>query len=105
MTLGTAIRRLRAAGGWSQKDFARRLEISPSYLSLIETDRREPALPLVRKIAEELGLPAAILFAAALAGAAAHGTNSQQVDGALDQLIEVAGLNLIRTDLELGGAD
>jgi transcriptional regulator with XRE-family HTH domain len=105
MTLGNAIRRLRAAGGWSQKDFARRLEISPSYLSLIETDRREPALPLVRRIADALGLPATILFAAALGGGAARGTIGEEYDIALDRLVEVAGLNLVQAQLDFGGGN
>jgi transcriptional regulator with XRE-family HTH domain len=68
MLLGETIRSLRSAKGWSQQDFARRLGISPSYLSLVEKNKREPALPLLRRMADTLGAPSALLIAAAIVG-------------------------------------
>lgn len=68
MQLGEAIRSLRGAAGLSQQQLADDLEISPSYLSLVESNKREPTVTLVRRIAARLGAPASLLFAAALAG-------------------------------------
>jgi len=36
---------------------AERLDITSNYLSLVENDRREPSLTLLRKIASELDVP------------------------------------------------
>ena len=66
MQLGEIIRQLRAAAGLSQSEFAQRLEITASYLSLVERAKREPTIPLLRKMATVLGAPAALLIAAAL---------------------------------------
>jgi transcriptional regulator with XRE-family HTH domain len=67
MTLGMTIRHLRQAKHLSQLDLAKRLNISASYLSQLERDKREATIPLLRNLAAELGAPAALLFAAALA--------------------------------------
>jgi transcriptional regulator with XRE-family HTH domain len=66
MQVGSVIRTLRSAAGLSQQAFARQLEITASYLSLIEHSRREPTVRLLRRMAAVLGAPAAVLFAAAL---------------------------------------
>lgn len=53
---------LRTAVGISQKELARRLDISPSYLSLIENDERELSVSLLRQISRELGVPISAFF-------------------------------------------
>src|SRR5690606_34488676 len=68
MTVGQTIRQLRQARGQTQAELAGMLGISASYLSLIETDKREPSIPLLREAASKLGAPASLLFAQALAG-------------------------------------
>ena len=104
MTLGAAIKRLRAAAGWSQKDFAEQLEISPSYLSLIEADRREPTIPLVRRMAEKLGVPAVILFASALKPRTdTEGEAAELLSEVLEKLVEVAGASVSQMSLRLSG--
>jgi transcriptional regulator with XRE-family HTH domain len=40
----------------SQRELARRLGVAPAYISAIESDRRRPSLPLVRRFADVLGL-------------------------------------------------
>lgn len=102
MTLGDAIKRLRGAAGISQKDFATRLGISPSYLSQIEGDHREPTIPLIRRMAEELGLPAVILFAAALSAPTSLPQNQRQrLQNLLEQLVDAASMNIVQTSLSL----
>jgi transcriptional regulator with XRE-family HTH domain len=104
MTLGAAIKRLRAAAGWSQKDFAEQLEISPSYLSLVEADKREPTIPLVRRMAEKLGVPAVILFAAALEPRTdLDGEAAKLLSDVLEKLVEVAGASVTQMSLGLSG--
>ena len=66
MQLGDTIRQLRRAAGLSQVEFAKQLNITASYLSLVEKSKREPTIPLLRKMARVLGTPAALLMAAAL---------------------------------------
>lgn len=50
--LGNRIRRLRKESGWTQVELARRLEISASYLNLIERNQRALTVPLLLKLAD-----------------------------------------------------
>ena len=54
-SLGDLIREARTPKG-SLRDFAKRLDITPSYLSDIENDRRIPAEEVLKRIAELLEL-------------------------------------------------
>ena len=54
-SLGDLIREARTPKG-SLRDFAKKLDITPSYLSDIENDRRIPAEEVLRRIAELLEL-------------------------------------------------
>ncbi len=105
MTLGSAVKRMRAAAGFSQKDFAARLDVSQSYLSQIESDRREPTIPLVRRMAAELGVHSVILFAAALSRPNEMGIDQyKQLTRIMDELVEAAGMNLAQMVLSLRAA-
>jgi transcriptional regulator with XRE-family HTH domain len=55
-TLGGRIREARLARTRGLRDFARELDITPSYLSDIENDRRVPAEPVLRTLATKLDL-------------------------------------------------
>jgi transcriptional regulator with XRE-family HTH domain len=66
LTLGSAIRRLRQASGFSQKEFAERLAVTAPYLSRVEAGRKEPSVQLLKKIAHELEIPPGLLLAVAL---------------------------------------
>src|SRR5512143_4048659 len=52
LRLGPKVRTLRRRDGLSQIDLATRLEISPSYLNLIEHDQRPLPAPLLVKVAQ-----------------------------------------------------
>lgn len=54
--VGTRVRQRRRERGITQVDLARRIGISPSYLNLIEWNKRQIAGTLLRKIAEALDL-------------------------------------------------
>jgi transcriptional regulator with XRE-family HTH domain len=62
MTLGNAIKLIRTAKGVKQLTLARKLDVSPNYVSLVEKDHREPSVGFLRKIAKELGVPVGLFF-------------------------------------------
>jgi transcriptional regulator with XRE-family HTH domain len=55
--LGKTIRKLRIERGISQQDLARSAELTPSFLSLVENDRRRPSLTVLRRLATALRVP------------------------------------------------
>lgn len=58
---GTRIRTLRTARRLGQADLARMAGVSPSYLNLIEHNRRRPSTPVLEAIARALQIPAEAL--------------------------------------------
>lgn len=59
----TVLRRRRKAAGLSQEELAFRCDLSMSYISLLETQRRQPTLTALRVIGKELGMTMAELLA------------------------------------------
>lgn len=96
MQLGTTIRRFRLASGMSQAELARRAGLSASFLSLIERDRREPTLSLLRRLAEQLGLPFGVFVAAALADVA----EDPRWQGIMSKIIEAVRLQILTKAVE-----
>lgn len=64
LTLGSTVRRLRHQADLTQEQLAERIEISPSYLSHIESDRREPRIDVLRRLAQELPVWPGLLLGA-----------------------------------------
>jgi transcriptional regulator with XRE-family HTH domain len=54
---GAAIASLRKALGISQRTLAARAAIAPAYLSQIEHSERHPGPEVIRRLADELGVP------------------------------------------------
>jgi len=54
--IGSKIRKERRSKGFTQSDLSKKLEISASYLNLIESGRRTITVPLLIKIGNELGI-------------------------------------------------
>ena len=102
MTIGRTIRHLRQSKRLSQAALADSVGISASYLSQLEGDKREATIPLLRRLAAQLGAPAALLFAAAIAGD--RDTPAPDLlDQALDRLTEAVGATLRQHELVFPG--
>lgn len=62
MTIGKNVKLLRIAAGLKQKDLAKRLGVSPNYLSMVENDKREPSMSLLKDLSREVHVPLGLLF-------------------------------------------
>lgn len=62
MNLGSAIKLIRTARKARQGDLAVAIGVSQNYLSMVEAGKRDPSLAVLRKIAEELDVPAGLFF-------------------------------------------
>ena len=62
MNLGNAIRMCRVRRDLTQAELARRANMSVSYLSLIERDKRDVSVSTLRELAAGLEVPTGILF-------------------------------------------
>lgn len=84
-TLGTVIRDARVKSGRSLREFSKLLDITPSYQSDIENDRRVPAEEVLKRIADLLALNFEDLMALAgrLGGDAERYLRRQPAAGAL----------------------
>lgn len=80
MQVGHTIRMLRTARKLSQGNLARRLDVSPGYLSLVEQDKREPSLSFLNRVGSYFELPVGFLFLGA--------ANSEHVAPKYKELID-----------------
>lgn len=62
MSLGKTIKLLRIGAGLKQKELAQELGVTANYLSLIETNKREPSITLVKDLASVLNVPVSVIF-------------------------------------------
>jgi transcriptional regulator with XRE-family HTH domain len=63
-TLGERLRQTRAERGFSLREMARRLDVSPSLVSQIETGKIQPSVRTLYAIVSELGVSLDAIFAA-----------------------------------------
>ncbi|MBN2761369.1 MAG: helix-turn-helix domain-containing protein [Rhodobacteraceae bacterium] len=82
---GTRIRARRTLRGLRQTDLARMVGVSPSYLNLIEHNRRKVSAPLLGALAQALGVSSDVL-----------------VEDSDTRLVEGARAAALRSDTELG---
>jgi transcriptional regulator with XRE-family HTH domain len=54
--IGSLIRELRIAKGWTQEDLAAAAEIDHTYVSLLERFQRDPSLSIVMQLARALDM-------------------------------------------------
>lgn len=59
---GEILKRLRAIYGYNAKEFSQLIEISPSYLSEIENDKKQPSLELLEKYSKIFDVKLSSLF-------------------------------------------
>jgi transcriptional regulator with XRE-family HTH domain len=62
VNIGKGIRFVRVASGLKQGQVAERLGITQNYLSLLENNKAQPSMDLLRKISEVFRIPAAFLL-------------------------------------------
>lgn len=98
ITLGLAIRTLRLAAGYSQRAFAKAIDITPSYLSLVENGKRDLSLALLRSAADKLGAPAALLLAAAFGEQLAAAGRTRELE-VVERLLTATRHNLVQLPL------
>ena len=77
MNLGKTIKLLRISVGLKQRELANKLGISSNYLSLIESNKREPSLNLLKSLSKELNIPMDLFFWDS-SEKVAHFTNDQR---------------------------
>lgn len=62
MTIGEQVRTRRKNLGLTQKQIAAKVGIHPSFLSLIEADKRDPSLAVLNRVANAVGARVFILW-------------------------------------------
>jgi transcriptional regulator with XRE-family HTH domain len=62
MNLGTSISELRKARNIKQNELAGLCNITQAYLSLIENNKKEPNLSILKEIASKLNVPLPVIF-------------------------------------------
>lgn len=62
MNIGQSIKQLRKERGISQKEFAKLVKISQTYLSLVESGKRDCTIHFLEIIAKGLNMPLSVLF-------------------------------------------
>jgi transcriptional regulator with XRE-family HTH domain len=62
MNIGQSIKQLRKERGISQKKFAKETGISQTYLSLVESGKRDCTIHFLEIIAKGLNMPLSVLF-------------------------------------------
>lgn len=66
MNIPRAIKTCRLARGISQQELAQRIDISPSYLSLLEAGKKEPSVSMLRDLATGLEMSVDVLMLTAI---------------------------------------
>jgi transcriptional regulator with XRE-family HTH domain len=62
LQLGKTIKLIRVKNGLSQKELARILKVTKTYISLLENDRKEPSLPLIKSFSKKFSIPVWLLL-------------------------------------------
>lgn len=65
MSLGNQIRDFRKERGLTLTELAQKINVSASFLSVIERDLKRPTIPMLRKISDALNIPITYLLAEA----------------------------------------
>lgn len=92
MKLGSAIKTVRRKRGWGQRKLAAHLDVSPTYISQLENDRRDPSWGFLNRLADALDCPLPLLILLAQQQDAAT-SDSPPVSGLLArELFVLAGL-------------
>jgi transcriptional regulator with XRE-family HTH domain len=89
MNYGKAIKTIRAAKNLEQKELAKLAELNPSYISLIESNRRAPSPAALEAIARALRVPLYLLMLLASDKNDLHGVSETEATLLGRQLLDV----------------
>ena len=84
MRIGGAIKICRERKGLTRTDLAKATEMSPSYISLLENNKRDPSISKLEIISDALGIPASVLIFLA--------TDKEQIESINSELAEKLSL-------------
>lgn len=87
MNIARSIRLTRLARGVSQQDLASATGISQSYLSLLESGRKEPSLAMIRTLAEGLDISEDLIFLSAIEYSELHEDSADVLSLLAEQLL------------------
>ena len=62
MNFGAVIRKYRQEADLSQRELAREVGVTATYISHLENGRADPSISLFRKLASVFGMPAEVFF-------------------------------------------
>lgn len=89
MNYGKAIKTIRAAKNLEQKELARLADLNPSYISLIEANRRAPSPAALEALANALRVPLYLLMLLASDKDDLHGISPAEATLLGRQLLDV----------------
>lgn len=89
MNYGKAIKTIRAAKNLEQKELARLADLNPSYISLIEANRRAPSPAALEALAKALRVPLYLLMLLASDKDDLHGISTAEATLLGRQLLDV----------------
>lgn len=101
VVLGHTIEQLRESAGLSQRKLAKKLGVSPSYLSRLERGERDPSMSFLRKLARATSAPVALLVGTALMSEVPEPQRSAYED-IFSKLSELAKARQMELDLNEG---
>ncbi len=94
--LGPVIRQARKAHKLKQKDLAKKVNVKPNYISMIENGHKEPSLDVLKLIALELDLSLDAIF-----GLAEHKQHEEQpCSMPVEEALQLAGQLLKEKGIE-----
>jgi transcriptional regulator with XRE-family HTH domain len=95
MKLGQAIKVVRVASGLKQREIARKVAVTPNYISLVEGGKREPSISFLNRLASVLGVPVGIFFL--WQESSEERKTAQQLGKMRDLLVQLEAMHLSST--------
>jgi transcriptional regulator with XRE-family HTH domain len=95
MDYGKAIRIVRALADIPQRELARRMDVDPSLISMLEAGKRKPSREFLERFAAELGVPFHLLILLSSESGNAKTSNPEAIQRLA---LELAGLLFKKDD-------